>query len=164
MQREEILLKGAWLDSQCPLRACTQGLILCIIFPFQPVIFLLALVSQVLPYRVVLAWACTQKPAYFFRVTSQLYISRNNKVLEDFLSMEFISNPLISLNYADLVPACGGMVFFFPQGVILPSVPTTTGDLLCSGFGKGTEFLPHSCLYNRGFLVFSYLFLQLMYI
>ena len=79
--------------------------------------------------------------------------------------MEFISNPLISLklDYPDLVPACGGMGFFFPQGVTLPSVPTATGDLLCSGSGKSTEFLPYSCLYNRRFLVFSHLFLQLMY-
>lgn len=56
-----------------------------------------------------------KKLTCLFCVTNQLYISRDNEVLEDLLSMEFISNPLISLklDYPDLVPACGGMGFFF---------------------------------------------------
>lgn len=54
--------------------------------------------------------------------------------------MEFISNALISLklDYPDLVPACGGMGFFFRQGVILPSVPTATAVAL----EKALNFYP----------------------
>jgi len=93
-------------------------MILCIIFPFPSVILLLVLVSQVLPSRVVLACTAAQKLTYFFRVTSQLHVSGDNEVLEDMLSMEFISNPLISLelDYPDLVPVCGvAWLFLSPR-------------------------------------------------
>lgn len=52
-----------------------------------------------------------------FCVTSQLYINRNSKVLED-RSKKFMSNPLLSLkfSYFDLILACDGMDFFlFPR-------------------------------------------------
>lgn len=97
-------------------------MIWCIIFPVPSVILLLALVSQVLPSRLVLAWTCTQKFTCFFCVTTQLCISKDSKVLEDLLSMDFISNPLIflKLDYPDLVPACGGMLFSSSPRCFLP--------------------------------------------